>query len=371
MPNASPTVKPTILCVDDTPANLMLLNKLLADSYQVRLVNSGQKALDFFNQQHADLVLLDVMMPEMDGYEVCRRLREQPSTRHLPILFITAKNTAQDEQDALSAGGNDFITKPINPKVLLARINTHLKVKDFQDFLAKENERLEQMVEERLSGIFKLQDASLAVMISLAEFRDECTGFHIKRTQHYIRLLAIEVSESLPEYQLTAEQVEMIAKSAPLHDIGKITIPDHILLKPGKLTDEEFAIMKTHAQKGYDILHAASNSMGEYGEFLTLAEQVALTHHEKWNGSGYPQGLAGRAIPLAGRLMAIVDVYDALRSTRPYKQGFSHEAALNMIVEGKNSHFDAQLVDAFVRIGDAIKTYSEQWEDDCVINQNS
>jgi putative two-component system response regulator len=367
MPDSVPKVKPTILCVDDTPANLMLLNKLLAEHYQVRLVNSGQKALDFFTQQQADLVLLDVMMPEMDGYEVCRRLREQPSTRHLPILFITAKNTAEDEQDALSAGGNDFITKPINPKVLLARIGTHLKVKDFQDFLAKENERLEQMVEERLSGIFKLQDASLAVMISLAEFRDECTGFHIKRTQHYIRLLAIEVSESLPEYQLTDEQVEIIAKSAPLHDIGKITIPDHILLKPGKLTDEEFAIMKTHAQKGYDILRSASVNMGDYGDFLTMAQQVALTHHEKWDGSGYPNGLAGREIPLAGRLMAIVDVYDALRSARPYKNALSHEQALAFLQEGKATHFDAQLVDAFVRIGDVVKTYSEQWQDHCPI----
>lgn len=367
MPDSIPKVKPTILCVDDTPANLMLLNKLLAEHYQVRLVNSGQKALDFFTQQQADLVLLDVMMPEMDGYEVCRRLREQPSTRHLPILFITAKNTAEDEQDALSAGGNDFITKPINPKVLLARIGTHLKVKDFQDFLAKENERLEQMVEERLSGIFKLQDASLAVMISLAEFRDECTGFHIKRTQHYIRLLAIEVSETLPDYQLSSEQVELIAKSAPLHDIGKITIPDGILLKPGKLTDEEFAIMKTHAQKGYDILRSASTNMGDYGDFLTLAQQVALTHHEKWDGSGYPQGLSGRAIPLAGRLMAVVDVYDALRSSRPYKQGMSHEAALNILVQGKNTHFDAELIDAFVRISDAIKAYSEQWEDHCSV----
>ncbi|MBD3767700.1 MAG: response regulator [Gammaproteobacteria bacterium] len=343
----------------------MLLNKLLAEHYQVRLVNSGQKALDFFTQQQADLVLLDVMMPEMDGYEVCRRLLERPSTRKLPILFITAKNSAEDEQDALSAGGNDFITKHINPKVLLARISTHLKVKAFQDFLAKENERLEQMVEERLSGIFKLQDASLAVMISLAEFRDECTGFHIKRTQHYIRLLAVEVSESLPEYQLTSEQVEMIAKSAPLHDIGKITIPDHILLKPGKLTDEEFAIMKTHAQKGYDILRSASANMGDYGDFLTMAQQVALTHHEKWDGTGYPNGLAGREIPLAGRLMAIVDVYDALRSARPYKHALSHEQALVILQEGKGSHFDAQLVDAFVRIGDVVKTFSEQWQDHC------
>lgn len=365
MLDSVPKVKPTILCVDDTPANLVLLNKLLTDDYQVRLVNSGQKALDLMNQQPVDLVLLDVMMPEMDGYEVCRHLREDPNTRQIPILFITAKNTPEDEQDALVAGGNDFITKPINPKVLLARIATHLKVKDFQDFLAKENERLNQMVEERLSGIFKLQDASMAVMISLAEFRDECTGFHIKRTQHYIRLLAIEVSESLPEYQLTSQQIDLITKSAPLHDIGKITIPDHILLKPGKLTDEEFAIMKTHAQKGYDILCSASASMGDYGDFLTLAQQVALTHHEKWDGSGYPNGLVGRAVPLAGRLVAIVDVYDALRSARPYKAALSHEAAMEMIMVGKGSHFDPQLVDAFVRIGDQVAAFSEQWQDQC------
>ena len=367
MPNTLAKTKPTILCVDDTPTNLMLLNKLLAEHYQVRLVNSGHKALEFFRQQTADLVLLDVMMPEMDGYEVCRRLREQPSTRNLPILFITAKNTAEDEQDALSAGANDFITKPINPKVLLARIANHLKLKDFHDFLEKENERLEQMVEDRLSGIFKLQDASLAVMISLAEFRDECTGFHIKRTQHYIQLLAIEVSESLPEYQLTSEQIEIIAKSAPLHDVGKITVPDHILLKPGKLTTEEFEIMKTHAQKGYDILSSASASMGDYGDFLTMAQEVALTHHEKWDGSGYPNGLSGTDIPLAGRLMAIVDVYDALRSARPYKTPFTHEQALAILQQGKQVHFDGQLVDAFIRIGDAVKIYSEQWQDACPV----
>lgn len=364
--NSEPSnLKPTILCVDDTPANLMLLNQLLNETYQVLLVNNGQKALDILEQQPVDLVLLDVMMSDMDGYQVCAHIRQQPRTSHLPVLFITAKNTPEDEQDAFLNGGNDFISKPINPKVLMARIATHLNVKAYQDLLTRENEQLEQMVEERLSGIFQMQEASLAVMISLAEFRDECTGFHIKRTQHYIKLLAQEVRKTLPEYGLTEESVELIAKSAPLHDIGKITIPDHILLKPGKLTEEEMEVMKTHAQKGYEILKFAATNMGYYGSFLTMAQEIALTHHEKWDGSGYPNGLAGNAIPLSGRLMAIVDVYDALRSVRCYKAAMSHEQAIELLIKGKNAHFDPELVDAFVHIGKTIKKYSERWQDAC------
>ena len=342
--------QPLIYCVDDTPANLSLLHGYLSGSYKVKLINSGEKALALLDKEHPDLVLLDVMMPGLDGFEVCRRIRNNPETRHIPILFITAKNTADDEQEALQAGGNDFISKPINPKVLSARVKTHLELKNYQDLLRQENRNLEVELQQRLSDIFKLQDATLAVMISMAEFRDEDTGNHIKRTQLYIAELAKEFADCHPDVGLDARQIELIVKAAPLHDIGKIGIPDHILLKPGKLTPEEFEVMKTHAQKGYDMLQTAAKGMGYYGEFLNKAQEVAISHHEKWNGSGYPHGLAGDAIPLAGRMMAVVDVYDALTSHRPYKKAWSHADAIAFIQDQAGQHFDPNLTAAFLRI---------------------
>lgn len=356
-------IKPVILCVDDTPTNLSLLNHLLSERYMVRLVNSGQGALQYFERFTADLILLDVMMPEINGYDVCRELKLNPITRHIPVLFLTAKNTPEDEEEALSAGGLDFINKPINPKVLFARIETHLALKAYHDLLRTENQQLEQVITEKLSDIFRLQDASLAVMISLAEFRDECTGNHIKRTQQYIHALAKEVSESIPEYAMDEQTILLIHKCAPLHDIGKITTPDHILLKAGHLTADEFSIMKMHAQKGYDILAAAASTMGDYGDFLTMAQQIALTHHEKWDGSGYPRGLSGQDIPLAGRLMAIVDVYDALRSVRPYKQALSHVEALEVMRASSGQHFEPILLAAFIRIADEVAHINDLYRD--------
>lgn len=341
---------PLIYCVDDTPANLSLLHGYLGSLYKVKLINSGEKVLTLLQKEQPDLILLDVMMPGLDGYEVCRRVRANPDTRHIPILFITAKNTADDEQEALQAGGNDFITKPINPKVLMARVKTHLELKNYQDLLRQENRNLEAELQQRLSDIFKLQDATLAVMISMAEFRDEDTGNHIKRTQLYIAELAKEYVDTRPDEGLDERQIELIIKAAPLHDIGKIAIPDHILLKQGKLTPEEFEVMKTHAQKGYDMLQTAAKGMGYYGEFLNKAQEIALSHHEKWNGSGYPNGLAGEAIPLAGRMMAVVDVYDALTSHRPYKKAWSHADAMAFIQDQAGHHFDPELAIAFTRI---------------------
>jgi putative two-component system response regulator len=355
--------KPTILCVDDTPTNLMLLNEYLSPLYKMKLINNGKDALSLLEREKVDLILLDVMMPEMDGYEVCRRIRNITQFQHLPVLFITAKNSSEDEEMALSVGGNDFISKPINPKVLKARVNAHLKAKIYHDLLENENQRLEQELQNRLSDIFKLQDATLAVMISLAEFRDECTGNHIKRTQSYITALAKKLLNTCPEFNLTEHKIGLINKCSPLHDIGKITIPDHILLKPGKLTDEEFEIMKTHAQRGVDILNRASSSMGYYGEFLQMASEIALTHHEKWDGSGYPQALSGEAIPLSGRMMAIVDVYDALRSERPYKKAFNHEEALGIMKEGVGRHFDPKLFENFMEIEKEIFAISEALRD--------
>lgn len=353
----------TILCVDDTVANLDLLNEVLKPYYQVKLVNSGIKALKLISKQlsEIDLVLLDVMMPEMDGYEVCRQIRDMPEARHLPIIFITAKNQPEDEKQALDMGGNDFITKPINPKVLLSRIKTHLQISDYHRFLTSQNIQLESKLTQRLSDIFSLQQATLNVMISLAEFRDEVTGNHIKRTQTYVQcvLEALKVNNS----ELDDVRCQFIVQAAPLHDIGKITIPDHILLKPGKLTEDEFKIMKTHAEKGADILRKAAAEMGGYGGFLVEAEAIAQSHHEKWDGTGYPKGLAGTEIPISGRVMAIADVYDALRSERPYKKAFSHEQALEIIVAGRGTHFDPAVVDAFLSQADHIAITAAKLQD--------
>lgn len=364
-----PSTEPvkTILCVDDTPANLMLLNECLKDKYRVKLVNSGEKALQILSnfEQAKDIhvVLLDVMMPGLDGFEVCRRIREQKQTEFLPIIFITAKNTPDDETMALGVGGNDFITKPINPEVLLSRISTQLKLENYQAILRSENSALEFKLEQTMLDAIKLQEATLSVMVSLAEFRDEETGNHIKRTQLYIQALAKQVAAQYPALEISENQIAIITKCAPLHDIGKITTPDDILLKPGKLEPEEFEIMKQHARKGYDILCRAADQMGHYGEFLSVAQQIALSHHEKWNGLGYPEGLSGDDIPLASRLMALVDVYDALRSERPYKKPFSHQKALEIITEGKGTHFDPRLVECFLQIEKDVEELSERLKD--------
>ncbi|BCN92508.1 two-component system response regulator [Thiomicrorhabdus immobilis] len=364
----NPNVKrKTILCVDDTPANLSLLNESLKNHYKLKLVNSGKKAISLLersaDENLIDLILLDVMMPEMDGYEVCKMVKSHPSWCHIPIIFITAKSSPEDEQRALREGGSDFIPKPINPDVLLSRIRTHLELSEYHKKLREDNANLEQMLNARLSDIYQLQQATLTVMISLAEFRDEETGNHIKRTQTYIQLLAEATNNSYPDLGLDENYINLIVQAAPLHDVGKITTPDHILLKPGKLTADEFEIMKQHAQKGADILRAAANEMGSYGGFLEVAQEIAISHHEKWDGNGYPKGLAGENIPISGRLMAVVDVYDALRSTRPYKKAFSHQEAMEIIIQGANKHFDARLVQCFQSIEQQVSEIAEQLKD--------
>lgn len=357
--------KPTILIVDDTPANLVLLMGLLKDKYHVKAANNGEKAIELASTSPPDLILLDIMMPGMDGYEVCSILKVDEKTRDIPVIFLTAKVSVEDEEQGFAVGAVDFIHKPISPPVVMARINTHLKVKAWQDSLVDHNQKLENEVAQRLSEINKLQDATIFVMVSLAEFRDECTGNHIRRTQAYIRSLAEELAK-LPHYssEITPQRIEIMEKSSPLHDIGKITIPDHILLKPGRHTDEEFEIMKTHAERGYDILNQAGNFMGESGDFLNCAMDIALYHHEKWDGSGYPKGIKGLDIPLSARLMAVADVYDALRSERPYKEAFSHAKSMEIINQSKGSHFDPEIVDALFLIEDKCIEIIDNWPDE-------
>jgi putative two-component system response regulator len=355
----------TLLIVDDTPTNLSLLSSLLRDTYRIKVANNGAKALELAFASPPDLILLDVMMPEMDGYEVCQKLKANENTKNVPVIFLTAKTEVEDEEHGFSVGAVDFIHKPISPPILLARVKIHLEMKSWRDFLQDQNAWLQAQVESRLSEINHLQDASIQVMVSLAEFRDENTGNHIRRTQEYVRRLAIELSK-LDHYKdlLTPQYIEQLAKSAPLHDVGKIAIPDGILLKPGKHTPEEMVIMRTHAQRGYDMLKQAGNHIGERGEFLAIAMEIAGGHHEKWDGNGYPKGLKGNEIPISARLMALADVYDALLDTRPYKKPMSMEQTISIILEGKGTHFDPEVVDAFLTLQDEFERIAKMLADE-------
>ena len=367
------TGKSTILVVDDTPENLTLMSTLLKDSYQVRAANHGERALKIaFSDQPPDLILLDIMMPDIDGYEVCRQLKAQTATRDIPIIFLTARSDMEDEQKGLALGAVDYITKPINPPIVLARVAAQLSLKartdflrernDFllekndylrekNDFLHDKNAFLEHEVARRTEEVTAIQDVTILAMASLAETRDSETGNHIRRTQNYVKALA-ENLKTHPRFAhfLTDHNINMLFKSAPLHDIGKVGIPDRILLKPGRFTPEEFEIMKTHTTLGRDAIAHAEASLGTRVEFLTMAKDIALFHQEKWDGSGYPAGLQGDAIPIAARLMAVADVYDALISRRVYKEGMPHERAVEIIAQGRGQHFDPDMVDCFLSI---------------------
>lgn len=354
----------TVLVIDDTPANLSLLNQLLRPHYRVRLASSGARGLELAAMQPPDLVLLDIMMPEMDGYEVCRRLKASSLSAGIPVIFLTAKVDAADEELGFELGAVDFIHKPIAPSIVLARVRTHLQIKAWQTFLEDQSAWLQGEVERRVNEVVYLQEASIRVMVSLAEFRDECTGNHIRRTQTYVRLLAQHLSQQARDRDfLTAEHIDQITKASPLHDIGKIAIPDHILLKPGKHTPEEFEIMKTHAEKGESMLIRTRRELGEDNLMLHFASQIARSHHERWDGTGYPDGLQGEAIPLAARLMAVADVYDALRSVRPYKKAFSHEESVGMLLEQRARHFDPAAIDAFVALQEEFSLIAKQLAD--------
>ncbi len=345
-------IKPTILVVDDTPDNLSLLRELLKVDYQVQLANGGERALKLAAlAPHPDLILLDIMMPDIDGYEVCRRLKSNPLTRHIPVLFVTAKSDVADEQHGLEMGAVDYITKPISPPIVLARIKIHLALKTHADFLRDKSHFLEAEVTKRTREVTAIQDVTILAMASLAETRDSETGNHIRRTQFYVKALAQHLSTQ-PQFaaQLTDSYIQMLFKSAPLHDIGKVGIPDRILLKPGKLEPHEFEVMKTHTTLGRDAIEHAEKQLGMSVPFLSMAKEIALSHQEKWDGSGYPEGLVGQAIPLSARLMAVADVYDALISRRVYKEGMSHAKAVAIIQEGYGRHFDPDVVDAFLAL---------------------
>jgi len=359
------TDKPTVLVVDDTPDNLSLISNLLKDAYKVKVAINGEKALRIAaGDGQPDLILLDIMMPGMDGYEVCSRLKADAATRDIPVIFVTAKAAEEDERVGLELGAVDYITKPISPAILRARVKAQLALKAAADFLRDKNDFLEQQVAKRTREISAIQDVTILAMASLAETRDSDTGNHILRTQNYVKALAERLrGHSRFAAFLSDYNIQMLFKSAPLHDIGKVGIPDRILLKPGKLTHDEFEIMKTHTTLGRDAIEHAERSLGTDVEFLTLAKEIALSHQEKWDGSGYPQGLAGEAIPISARLMAVADVYDALISRRVYKDPMPHEKAIEIIKAGQGAHFDPDVVDAFLAIHEEFRAIARRFTD--------
>ncbi len=356
--------KNTILIVDDERFNLNTLIEVLKDDYRILIAKSGEQALERVSTApHPQLILLDVLMPGIDGYETCRRLKQNRQTASIPIIFITTKTTVEDEQHGLELGAADYITKPFSPAIIKARVKTQINLKMARDALENQNRLLEQKVAQRTLEIALTRDIAIHGMAALAGTRDHETGNHIRRTQHYIKCLALNLANH-PRFRefLTEKNIELLFKSAPLHDIGKVGIPDNILLKPGKLDEWEFEVMKTHAVLGRNALpHNGGKS--DSIPFLNMARDIAHTHHEKWNGSGYPQGLKEEAIPLGGRLMAIADVYDALINKRVYKPALSHETAVEMIVEQKGKQFDPDIVDSFISLRDNFNRIARQFSD--------
>lgn len=334
--------KQTILVVDDSPENIDILNHILKKDYQVHVAINGEKALAIARSDNQpDLILLDIMMPEMDGYQVCEQLKSDYSTRHIPVIFVTARGAIVDETHGFELGAVDYITKPISPPIVKARVKTQLAMHD-------QNRELANQVRERTK---ELDDTRLEIIRRLglaAEYKDNETGMHVIRMSYYSRLIGAAIGMDI-------EDCENLLNAAPMHDLGKIGIPDHILLKPGKLDAEEWKLMKKHAEYGSRII-------GEHdSELLQLAGTIALTHHEKWNGQGYPQGLKGVDIPLVGRICAIADVFDALTTERPYKKAWPVEKAIDLIKDERGEHFDPELANAFLEVMPDVLTVKEKY----------
>lgn len=328
--------KQTLLIVDDTPGNIDLLSHILNDTYKVKAAVNGEQALKLLRKDSkVDMILLDIMMPGMDGYEVCRRIKKEPMIAHIPVIFVTALNAQEDEKKGLELGAVDYITKPINPAITKARIRTHLALHD-------QNRELEHKVAARTK---ELQETRLAIIRQLgraAEFKDNETGLHIIRMSHYARLIAESVVGEANAW------TDLLYQAVPMHDVGKIGIPDHVLLKTGKLDEAEWVLMRQHPIFGGEII-------GEHdSKLLRMAREVALYHHEKWDGSGYPFGLRGEAIPLSARIAALADVFDALTTKRPYKEAWSVEEAVALVDESSGSHFDPMVAEHFRKVLPAI-----------------
>ena len=344
------SAKPTLLIVDDASENLSVLSELLRPHYRVLAATSGSACLEIAARlPPPDLILLDVMMPGMDGYEVLARLRADAATQDIPVVFLTALSGTDDEERGLQLGAADYIAKPIKPALVLARVRTQLEAKQARDWLKDQNLALEAEVARRMAENDLTQRVSIRALAHLAETRDPETGNHLLRTQGYVHRLATSL-RGHPRFNghLNDRYIDLLARSAPLHDVGKVGVPDQILLKPGPLTAEEWVIMKTHAQLGSEAIEQAERDIETPLAFLALAKEIAHWHHEKWDGSGYPDGLAGEAIPLSARFMAVADVFDALITPRVYKAAMPYTEARDIIVRERGKHFDPDITDAFL-----------------------
>jgi len=355
----------TILIVDDALENLSILNECLRPYYQVLAATSGDKALQIAaGEPRPDLILLDVIMPGLNGYQVFARLRSDPATAAIPVVFVTSMDSLDAELHGLDLGAVDYITKPVVPPMVLARVRTQLELKQARDRLAGQNAWLELEIARRMAENELIQEVSIRALAHLAETRDPETGNHILRTQGYVHELAQRLKNH-PRYAdlLNERYIQLLARSATLHDIGKVGIPDAILLKPGPLTRDEWAIMRTHARLGSEAIEMAERDAARPVEFLALAKEIAHWHHEKWDGSGYPDGLAGEAIPLSARLMALADVFDALISVRVYKPPMSLEEARDSIAASRGSHFDPDIVEVFLANFDVFAAIAQRYRD--------
>jgi putative two-component system response regulator len=340
--------KREIMVVDDQPVNLRLMENILTrQGYAVRSFPRGRLALAAAVQKPPDLILLDITMPEMDGFEVCRRLRSNATLSTVPVIFLSALGEKEHKIEAFQSGGLDYVTKPFDVEEVRVRIETQLKLHELHVRAERQNRELERLVKEQVQEIAAGQMATIFALAKLAESRDSDTGRHLERVQMLCRLLAVEMS-LWPEYSdtITPDYVQNIVQASPLHDIGKVAIPDSTLLKPGKLTAEEFAVMKTHTVHGAETLQLVLDKHPA-NPFIRMGIEIARSHHEKWDGSGYPDGLRGTEIPLSARIMSVADYYDALRSQRCYKSAYSHEESRDLIVRETGKHFDPNVVDAF------------------------
>jgi putative two-component system response regulator len=350
-----------ILLVDDNPVNLKLARNILMSQYEVFTVPSARKMMEFLDKTLPDLILLDVMMPDVDGREAIKWIKSQHKTEDIPVIFVTSKSDMDSELEGLALGAVDYIFKPFSPPLLLKRVEVHMKMEHQTRLLQNWNADLKILVDEKTGAVVKLQNAVLKTMANLVESRDGVTGWHVERTGQFLRLLVDEMQkQGVYSDVLKTWDIDLFLSSAQLHDVGKIAIRDSILLKPGSLTKEEFEEIKLHSTFGETIIEKIQEDAGE-SAFLTHGKIMAGTHHEKWNGSGYPRGLVGADIPLQGRMMAIVDVYDALVSVRPYKKAFSHEEAFQIISEGSGSHFDSVITDVFLSASEAFHAASRHY----------
>jgi len=350
-PRRRSTDNEIILIVDDSPENLAALGSLLQDAgYRVKVANSGSTGLRLATRApRPALVLLDIMMQDMNGHEVLYYLRNNPETRDIPVIFLTAQDTDEDEERAFAAGVADYIVKPFRPSIVLARVRSQLLVRHARSWLQDQNQALEAEVDRRMRENELIQAVSIRALAHLAETRDNETGDHIQRTQNYVQLLAMRLADR-PRFSrtLTPKYIETLARSAPLHDIGKVGIPDAILLKPGKLTAGEWAIMRTHTTLGCDAIALAEKDINASADFLAQAKEIVRWHHERWDGNGYPDGLAGEAIPVSARLMAMADVFDALISKRVYKEAMPFADVRRIIAGERNGQFDPEITDVFL-----------------------